>query len=137
MVVAFDADILCLLLYPSISPPIDPHTGKPVKHVRARLRLLVSELEAKGSRIVLPVPALAEFLVVAGNDGHAYITAIDKQTVFRIEPFDTVAAVEAAASTRAALASGDKKAGATGPWQCVKADRQIVAVAKTHGVTSI
>ena len=137
MVVAFDTDILCLLLYPSIPPPVDPHTGKPVTHAQARLELLLSELEAKGSRIVLPAPALSEFLVVAGDDSLAYVAAIDKQAVFRIEPFDTIAAIEAAASTRTALARGDKKAGATGPWQCVKADRQIVAVAKVHGVTSI
>ena len=137
MVVAFDADILCLLLYPSIPPPIDPQTGHPVEHARVRLEHLVGQLEASHARIVVPAPALAEFLVVAGDDSSHYIQVIEKQVVFRIEPFDTVAAIEAAASTRAARALGDKKSGATGPWQCVKADRQIVAVAKQHGVTTI
>ena len=137
MVVAFDADILCLLLHPSIRPPLDPHTGNPVEHARARLEHLVAQLEASAARIVVPTPALAEFLVVAGDDGPGYIKAIDKQAVLRVEPFDTVAAIEAAASTRAARARGDKKSGATGPWQCVKADRQIVAVARQHGATEI
>ena len=69
MIVAFDADILCLLLYPSITPPIDPGTGKPVERARARLQHLVTELEASRARIVVPAPALAEFLVVAGDRG--------------------------------------------------------------------
>ena len=137
MIVAFDADILCLLLYPSITPPIDPGTGKPVEHARARLQHLVTELETSRARIVVPAPALAEFLVVAGDRGPDYIRVIDRQAVFRIEPFDTAAAIEAAASTRMARSRGDKKSGATGPWQCVKVDRQIVAVAKLRGVTEI
>lgn len=74
MIVAFDADILCLLLlYPSIAPPIDPGTGRPVERARARLQHLVAELEANRARIVLPAPALAEFLVVAGDSGPDYI----------------------------------------------------------------
>lgn len=137
MIVAFDADILCLLLYPSIAPPIDPGTGEPVERARARLQHLVAELEATRARIVLPAPALAEFLVVAGDRGPDYIRVIDRQAVFRIEPFDTAAAIEAAASTRMARSRGDKKSGATGPWQCVKVDRQIVAVARQRGVTAI
>ncbi|MCY4662418.1 MAG: hypothetical protein OXF93_21815 [Acidobacteria bacterium] len=104
MVVAFDADILCLLLRPSIRPPLDPGTGHPVEHARARH--LVAELESGAARIVIPAPALAEFLVVAGDDGPDYIKVIDKQAVMRIEPFDTVAAIEAAASTRAARVRG-------------------------------
>jgi len=62
---------------------------------------------------------------------------LDRQAVFAIEPFDAKAAVEAAASTRSALARGNKKSGATGRWQCVKTDRQIVAIAKTLGVSRI
>ena len=120
--VAFDADILCLLLHPSTRPPIDPATLNIVERAADRLT---------------PAPALAEFLVVADVQGPACLTAIDRKAVFRVEPFDTVAAVEAAASTRAALARGDKRSGATGRWQCVKTDRQIVAVAKQHGVTEI
>ena len=56
MIVAFDADILCLLLYPSIAPPIDPGTGRPVERALARLQHLVAELEASRARIVLPAP---------------------------------------------------------------------------------
>jgi hypothetical protein len=70
-------------------------------------------------------------LVVADAAGPDYVTELDSQAVFSIEPFEARAAIEAAAMTRAAIAKGDKKSGATGPWQCVKTDRQIVAIAKT------
>ena len=137
MVVAFDADILSLLMYPSIDPPNDPKTRKAVTHARERLEHLVEQLESKDARIVVPTPALAEFLAVAGDEGPHHLTVIQKQAVFRIAPFDTMAAVEAAAMTQAALAGGDKKDGATGSWQNVKVDRQIVAVAKCHSVEEI
>ena len=135
--VAFDADILCLLLRPSTRPPIDPATGTPVERAAKRLAYLVDELDATHTRIILPAPALAEFLVVADQQGPAYVAAIGKRTVFCVEPFGTVAAIEAAAATRAALDRGNKRSGATGRWQCVKTDRQIVAIAKQHDVTAI
>ena len=47
------------------------------------------------------------------------------------------AAIEAAESQRRALDTGDKKSGATGTWQKVKVDRQIVAIAKVHGVDEL
>ena len=53
--------------------------------------------------------------------------------MFQLPPFDVKAAVEAASATRAALGRGDKRSGATGTWQKVKVDRQIVAVARVHG----
>ena len=70
--------------------------------------------------------------MAAGPKVQAVLTAIDKQAAFRIEPFGFREAVEAGASTRIALSRGNKKSGATGMWQCVKTDRQIVAVAKLH-----
>ena len=84
-----------------------------MERARARLQRLVTELEASRARIVVPAPALAEFLVVAGDRGPDYIRVIDRQAVFRIEPFDTASAIEAAASTRIALSRGDKKSGRT------------------------
>ena len=72
-----------------------------------------------------------------GADALELLKVIDKQTVFRIEPFRAADAVEAAASTREALDRGDKKSGADAPWPCVKTDRQIVAVAKRCGAETI
>ena len=137
MTVVFDSDFLSLLLYPWVDSPTDPETGRPVERASDRISHLVSELDATNTRIVVPAPALSEFLVVAGAQAARYISTIQQQAAIRIEPFDTVAAVEAAASTHAAIERGNKKSGATGKWQCVKTDRQIVAVGKQHGATQI
>ncbi len=137
MVVAFDADMLILLLQPSIHPPEDPETKRPVQYVRERLTRLIKDLTRQHARVIVPAPALAEVLVVPGTDGAELLKVIEGQAVFQIEPFRAADAVEAAASTRAALDRGDKKSGADAPWQCVKADRQIVAVAKRCGAKKL
>ena len=137
MLVAFDADVLSMVLNPSIDPPIDPTTGQPTEKVRERLEYLLAELEKDKTRVIIPTPALSEFLVIAEESGPDYLSAIDRQAMFSVEPFDTRAAIEAAASTRAAIAKGNKKSGTTGVWQAVKADRQIVAIAKVLGVARI
>ena len=137
MPVAFDADVLSLVLNPSLEPPIDPNTMQPVLNATGRLEYLIADLEKTRMRVIIPAPALSEFLVIADDSGPDYLTEIDKKSSFSIESFDARAAVEAAASTRKALAKGNKKSGATGTWQAVKTDRQIVAIAKTRGVTRI
>ena len=136
MTVVFDSDFLLLLLHPSIDPPEDP-TGLPVDRVSDRIVHLVKELTKQHGRIVIPSPALSECLVSAGANVEAILTAMDRQAAFRIEPFGVREAVEAAASTRVALSRGNKKSGATGMWQCVKTDRQIVAVAKLHSAARV
>ena len=137
MLVAFDADVLSMVLNPSIDPPIDPSTGQPTERTKERLEYLLAELENDKARIIIPSPALSEFLVIADDSGPDYLSAIDRQAMFSVEPFDTRAAIEAAASTRAAIASGNKRSGTTGVWQAVKTDRQIVAIAKVLGVAHI
>ena len=62
---------------------------------------------------------------------------MDNSAVFRVEPFDLKAAIEAAESQRRAIDAGNKKSGATGTWQKVKVDRQIVAIAKVHSVDEL
>ncbi len=54
-----------------------------------------------------------------------------------IADFDMMAAVEVAAMTRDAIRAGDKKDGSTSPWQKVKIDRQIIAIARVRGVERI
>jgi len=75
--------------------------------------------------------------VVADASGPDYVAELDGQSTFTIEAFDGRAAIEAAATTRAAIAKGDKRSGATGHWQCIKTDRQIVAIAKTLGASRV
>jgi len=64
------------------------------------------------------------------------IEKIAKYAVFRIEPFDTRAAIEVAALTRD-LDAGSKKSGSVATWAKLKYDRQIVAVVKVTQSTHI
>jgi hypothetical protein len=137
MPVAFDTDVLSLLLNPAIEPPHDPTTGTLVERAQERLEYLVAQLEREKTRIIIPAPAFGELMVIADEAGPDYVTAIATQAIFSIAPFDARAAIEAGAMTRAAIAKGNKKEPAVGQWQCVKTDRQIVAICKTLGVTRI
>lgn len=74
----------------------------------------------------------SEFLVIADEAGPDYVAEIDGRSGFEIVSFDGKAAIEAAASQRRALLAGNKKLDLKGSRQCVKVDRQIVAVAKTQ-----
>ncbi|MHB8885990.1 MAG: type II toxin-antitoxin system VapC family toxin [Methylovirgula sp.] len=65
------------------------------------------------------------------------IEHLQKYAVFSIEPFDTRAAIEVAAMSRDAAASGNKRGNSNATWAKVKYDRQIVAIAKVNGATSI
>ena len=102
-----------------------------------RLSHLVETLEAAHAAIIIPTPALSEFLVLAASDAPAYVAELTNSALFVVEPFDLRAAIEAAESQRRAIDAGSKKSGAAGPWQKVKVDRQIVAIAKVHGVDEL
>ena len=80
---------------------------------------------------------VAEILVHAGSAGQKYLAIIGKSSHFRILPFDLRAAVEVAAMTAKAIASGDKKSGSAAPWQKVKIDRQIIAIGIIEQVMTI
>src|SRR5262245_6064882 len=75
----------------------------------------------------MPTPVLSEFLVLADADGPKYLAEIESNDVYEIQPFDTVAAIEAARAQAKALAAGDKKSGTEQRWQVVKVDRQFIA----------
>jgi predicted nucleic acid-binding protein len=129
--VAFDAVTLSALFHPEANYPVT------IDRVPDRLRLLVDELEAANAKIIIPTAVLSEFLVLADNDGPAYLAEIQGNDVYEIQPFDTVAAIEAARVQAKALADGDKKSGTEQRWQVVKVDRQFIAVAKVHDVTVV
>lgn len=137
MVVA-DATVLLLLFRPGAGVPRDS-SGKPIEHVRQRIEFLVSELERAKTKILIPTPALSELLIRAGPAAAAeIIEKINRQTVFRIEAFDTRAAIEVAAMLRDELPRGKKalKAGHE-TWAKLKFDRQIVAIAAVNQATTI
>lgn len=126
-----------LLVHPNAKPPTDPQTGAPVSQVRERFVFLEQQIQRSGETILIPAPALAEVLVGLEDAGPALIERLNRSSRFKIADFDTMAAVELAAMTREAIGAGDKYNGSTSPWQKVKIDRQIIAIARTRGATTI
>ena len=134
--VVIDSTIVLLILRPGTLVP-NGSDGSPVSR-QDRIDYLVQRLSKAKSKIIIPTPVLSEALVKAGPAAsQKVIEELQKYAVFSIEPFDTRAALEVAAMSREALASGNKKGKSTAPWQKVKFDRQIVAIAKVHGVSEI
>ncbi len=98
------------------------------------------ELHDQTAKIVAVIvrDALSELLVRAGDAGPKYLEIITRSKFFRVAEFGERAAVEAAALTRDAFAIGAKR-GATpeADWGKVKFDRQIVAIARVLGASTI
>lgn len=130
MIVAFDAGMLSILIHPNATIPNDPETGKPLEGAKERIEHLVHGIEEGNGTIVIPTPALSEFLVVVDESGASYLRFLGTHACFDIQPFDERAAIECAESQRQAFSAGDKKSGAEGPYQKSKVDRQVVSVAK-------
>ena len=119
----FDTVMLSLMFYPDAKLP------KPVSRPQARIRQLVESLDEQRGKILIPTPALAEFLVKAGNDGSAYLSELNNSSVFEVVPFDERAAIECARQVASAREGGRKKTDFDGSWQKIKVDYQIVAIA--------
>ncbi len=137
--VVIDATTLMLLLRPGTPIP-NGQNGLPIDRPKERIEFLVQQLDKAGTNIVIPTPALSEALVRAGVIGsEELIEKLQKFRVFRIEPFDLRSSIEVAAMSRDALAGGNKrgKADPMSTWAKIKFDRQIVAIAKVHGATTI
>lgn len=135
--IAFDATALALLINPSALPPVDPLTQQPVSDAKGRYELLAKKIQASKKTIIIPTPALAEVLVKAGDDAGAFIQRIDRNACFKVADFDFRAAMEVAAMTRAAIRKGDKRDGSSQPYQKIKVDRQILAIARVANAESI
>lgn len=133
----FDATALLYFLEPDASAPLDPSTGRPVQDAKERVDFLIESLEASGDTIVIPTPALSEVMVHADNAGPQYLSILQGTRCFRIEPFDLRAAVELAAITRNAIAAGDLRAGTRATRAKLKFDRQIIAITRVQGQTTI
>lgn len=135
--VLLDATAFSLLVNPHAKVRNDPETGQPVTDAGKRFQFLKLQIEKSGNTILIPTPALAEVLVSIGDSAPAVIELLNRSARFRIADFDQRAAVELAAMTREALRVGDKKSGSTEPWQKVKLDRQIIAIARINQVEKI
>ncbi|HXZ39275.1 MAG TPA: hypothetical protein VEG68_00945 [Terriglobales bacterium] len=131
--VGIDASIISLMLHPGAKPPRDPVTKKPVDRIRDRIEQLLEDLDNDSERMILPTPALSEFLVLAGKQAPEYLDRIAEMKTLLVRPFDERAAIELAALELDDREKGDKRGGSKDPWQKVKFDRQIVVIAKING----
>ncbi|NYT43261.1 hypothetical protein H0A64_00235 [Alcaligenaceae bacterium] len=103
----------------------------------ARIKHLFSLAEKRRSKLVIPMPALAEYLVGADVAGNDWVNTLARKSTIVLAPFDLAAAHECALLDRGAFQSGDKRDGMKEPWQKVKIDRQIVAIARAVGAKLI
>lgn len=135
--VLFDAAILNVAIDPKSNIPSDFRTGLPIPDARQRVDALIESLEKDGEGIIIPTPALCEALTTLAEKAIELTEQIERRSCFRIRPFGKREAIEVAMRTRAAILAGDKREGLTDPWQKVKYDRQIVAIAKTENAIAI
>ena len=112
-------------------------TGKPILNAAERVDFLIETLDKSKTKIIIPTPALAELLVLAGPAGPEYLEKIQDKACFRICDFDQRAAIEVAEQLRAILYHGKKRKPSGTTWNKLKFDQQIVAIAKVEGVETI
>ncbi|MGD0023289.1 MAG: hypothetical protein ABSC37_01495 [Xanthobacteraceae bacterium] len=107
--VVIDATNLLLMLRPGTPVPAGAG-GVPIDRPKERIEYLIQQLDKAKTKVVIPTPALSEALVRAGAAASQQIVEhLQRYSVFRVEPFDTRAAIEVAAMTRNALDSGRKR----------------------------
>jgi len=136
--VVFDATMLLLLFRPGTRVPPDPKTGKAVTHSKERIDALVAELGKERTRIIVPTPVLSEVLIGAGSRAaEEIVDQLEKHAVFRVEPFDKLAAIENAAMGRTDLARPKAQRDAAATYAKLKFDRQILSIARVHQATTI
>lgn len=137
MAVVLDTNYLIAWLQPTnLAVPIDPATNSAIVRLEERVEFLIAELQKSGERIVVPTPALTEFLVGAGKAGATLLAQLAKNKNFRIADFGRRAAIEAAEIIRSARQGG--KAGfAPDTWPKAKFDMQIAAIAKVENATRV
>ena len=136
MIWAIDSSALALLINPAANPPKDPDTQAPLFKARERVEQFIASFKGSDTLIVA-TPVLAELLVKAGTGGPGVLEQLSGQARIRVRPFGRIEAIELAAMTQEALAAGSKKGSSTEPWQKVKFDRQIIAIARVARATHI
>lgn len=98
---------------------------------------LLERLDKVKGKLIIPTPALAEFLVFADDAAIAIMDTLAKRSSVEVSSFDTAAAFEAANMDAAAIGRKNKRDGRQEPWQKIKVDRQNVAVARAKGAAMI
>ena len=141
MISAFDATMLILLFDSHAAAPADKATGKPVDHCQERLTYLLERTaKEKGSRLIIPTPALAEFFVrVDPPKVSEYISQVQRLRGAVVAPFDVRAAIDFAEMQRSVIFERRRRVPKNEIETRAKAkfDQQIVAIAKSAGAEVI
>lgn len=127
--IGFDAHFVMLALRPAVPASVD--------HAKDRVLHLLEQLQSAKERIVIPTPALTEFLVHAEAAAPGYLDELQHSSRFKIAPFGIRAAVEVAAEIEAAVVKKDKRDGTRDTWAKVNFDRQIAGICKVEGCHTI
>ncbi len=127
--IAIDATTLSILLNPNARAPLDAATGIPLELGRERILGFIAQVQKDRRKLIIPTPAAAELLTAIGPTSADYIRVVNRKAVFEVRSFDEVAAIELAFLNRDIFGSLDQKNGLE-PWQKMKVDRQIIAIAK-------
>lgn len=121
--VVFDASVL-----------IDLFNNKLVGDRRVRLDHLVASLQKQRTAVLIPTPALAEFLVKAGRARESYLQQITNRSAFNLAPFDQRAAIECALLLENAWSRTQQSRVTHTKF---KFDWQIVSIAASRNATAI
>jgi predicted nucleic acid-binding protein len=138
--ICLDNTFLGLVLSIGSKAPDDPKTGKPIERLDERIEDLIERWQKGNEKAIIPTPVLSEFLIVAGSQGADYLDEIENASHFIVRSFDQKAAVELAAlyqTMDAKLSKRARKVGNSDTKAKMKFDRQIVAIAKSNGATTI
>jgi len=122
MIVAIDAN--CLVAWSS--------QKEKDRDDKARFDDLLRTVSAASGKIIIPMPCFAEYLVGLDEASTEWVNTLERKKSVILAPFDRRAAFECALMDRRAIGQGDKKGGRKEPWQHIKIDRQVVAIAKVH-----
>lgn len=136
--VVFDATILIPLLWSDCPPPRHPETKEPVNDFKAKIEQLITDLDAHRTKIIIPTPALSEVLVRSPPESRGeYLHHFTSSRVFMPVPFDERAALELAIIMSDSQRIGEKRDRDNETIAKFKFDRQIVAIARVEGASTI
>jgi hypothetical protein len=133
----FDAGFLHILFDDKARVPHKKSGELIVQRAQERIDYLVQTMSQRKDKIIIPTPALSEFMLLAHDRWNDYLTIIRRKSVFEISGFDDPESVELVEHWRK---HGDKKklkANRPETWAKLKYDRQIIAIAATRRVERI
>ena len=133
----FDATTLIHLFEPNAPAVMDPSTGKRIPDAKERVQWLIETLSEAKEKVIIPTPALSEVLVHAEQAVSEYLAILHKSSSFRIVPFDERAAIELATVTHDAINKAQYRIGSNATRATLKFDRQILAIARVEGETTV